>query len=87
MTTKVSNHIKWFIFILQDLKRQVQNQQNELVIANARSNEFAKSSLEEEQDMRRKWQNRIKDAEDEVNRLTAKWVVILTAKWVVILTG
>ncbi|KAL5265052.1 hypothetical protein ACHWQZ_G005961 [Mnemiopsis leidyi] len=58
--------------IIEDLKRQVQNQQNELAISNARSNEFAKSSLEEEQDMRRKWLNRIKDAEDEVNRLTAK---------------
>ena len=72
MTTKVANQIKLSILAVQDLKRQVQNQQNELAISNARSNEFAKSSLEEEQDMRRKWQNRIKDAEDEVNRLTAK---------------
>jgi hypothetical protein len=57
---------------IQDLKRQLQQQLIELNEAKTRSNEFAKSSIEEEQDMRKKWQSRITASEDEVNRLTAK---------------
>ncbi|XP_063675777.1 uncharacterized protein LOC134812326 isoform X2 [Bolinopsis microptera] len=58
--------------IIEDLKRQAQLYLNDLNLSNTRSTEFAKSTLEEEEDLRRKWQNRMKESEDEINRLTAK---------------
>ena len=39
---------------------------------NSKSEELVKNTMEEEQEIRRKWQLRLQESEDEITRLTAK---------------
>ena len=52
----------------------MQQNVSDLNYANSQTNEVVQQNIEEEAESRRKWQLRLKDADEEIKRVTARFL-------------